>query len=62
MVWHLALPITEQLEKSDYWRQVTQGMPSENGRGGYMRTAMSIDGQGKPINAIQEFPLIDVRY
>ena len=62
MVWHLALPITEQLEKSDYWRQVTQGMPSENGRGGYMRTAMSIDAQGKPINAIQEFPLIDVRY
>lgn len=62
LVWHLALPITDQLEKSDYWRQIAVGTPSENGRGGFMRRAMSIDGQGQPVNAIQDFPLIDVRY
>lgn len=62
MVWHLANPITDQTEKTDYWRTIAQGTPGENGRGGYMRTAMSIDGQGQPTNAIQDFSLIDVRY
>jgi len=62
LVWHLAMPITDQLEKSDYWRQVAQGTPAENGRGGYMRQAMNIDGQGQPTNALQDFPLINVRY
>jgi hypothetical protein len=62
MVWHLALPITDQTDKSDYWRTIAEGTPGENGRGGYMRQAMNIDGQGKPTNAIQDFSLIDVRY
>ena len=62
MVWHLAMPITDQIEKTDYWRTVAQGTPGENGRGGYMRQAMNIDGQGKPTNAIQDFTLIDVRF
>jgi len=62
MAWHLAIPITDQLDRSDYWRVITQGTPGENGRGGYMRTAMTIDGQGQPTNAIQDFSLIDVRY
>lgn len=62
LAWHLAMPITDQIEKTDYWRTVAQGTPSENGRGGYMRQAMNIDGQGQPTNAIQDFTLIDVRY
>ena len=62
LAWHLAMPITDQIEKSDYWRQVAQGTPAENGRGGYMRQAMNIDGQGQPTNGIQDFTLIDVRY
>ena len=62
LTWHIALPITDQTEKSDYWRAVAQGTPGENGRGGFMRQAMSIDGQGQPTNAFQDFSLIDVRY
>lgn len=62
MAWHLSLPITDQAEKSEYWRAIAEGTPGENGRGGYMRQAMTIDGQGNPTNAIQDFSLIDVRY
>ena len=62
MAWHLAMPITDQNEKLEYWKIVAEGTPGENGRGGYMRQAMTIDGQGKPTNAIQDFSLINVRY
>ena len=62
MAWHLALPITDQTDKSDYWRTIAEGTAGENGRGGYMRQAMNIDGAGNPTNAIQDFSLIDVRY
>lgn len=62
IAWHLALPITDQADKAEYWRTIAQGTPGENGRGGYMRQAMSIDGQGQPVNSIQDFPLINVRY
>lgn len=62
MAWHLALPITDQEGKAEYWRTIAEGTPGENGRGGYMRQAMNIDGQGKPTNAIQDFSLINVRY
>jgi len=62
MAWHLAMPITDQVDKSDYWRTIAEGTPGENGRGGFMRQAMSIDGQGNPTNAIQDFSLINVRY
>lgn len=62
MAWHLALPITDQTDKSDYWRTIAEGTAGENGRGGYMRQAMNIDGAGTPTNAIQDFSLIDVRY
>lgn len=61
MAWHLAIPITDQVEKAQYWQGVAVGSPSENGRGGYMRTAINIDGQNNPINAIKDFPLVNVR-
>jgi hypothetical protein len=56
------LQITDQTEKAQYWQTVAVGTPGENGRGGYMRQAMNIDGQGQPVNAIQDFSLINVRY
>lgn len=62
MAWHLALPITDQTEKSQYWQSVATGSPSDNGRGGYLRQAMNIDGAGNPTNAINDFSLISVRY
>jgi hypothetical protein len=61
MTWHLAEPVTDQIDKSDYWRQITLGTAPENGRGGYFRQAMGIDGRGKPNYAIVDFPLTDVR-
>jgi hypothetical protein len=61
MAWHLSLPITDQMDKTQYWQGVAIGAPSENGRGGYMRTATTIDGQGQPISVIEDYSLIDVR-
>lgn len=59
--WHVALPITDQVEKAQYWQNVAVGSPGENGRGGYMRTAMNIDGQNQPVNSIKDFSLTAVR-
>ena len=61
MAWHLAYPITDQDSKAQYWQGVAVGSPSENGRGGYMRTAIQMDGQGQPTNYIDDFALIGVR-
>lgn len=61
MAWHLAEPVTDQTTKADYWRTVALGGMAENGRGGYFRQAMNIDGRGKPNYAIVDFPLADVR-
>lgn len=61
MAWHLALPITEQSDRAQYWQSVAVGAPTENGRGGYMRTSMNIDGQGQPSRIIEDFTLIAVR-
>ncbi len=62
MAWHLAEPITEQQDKSLRWERKAVGDPSENGRGGYLRTAMQIDAQGQPTRAIDDFTLVAVRY
>lgn len=61
LAWHIAMPITDQTEKASYWQTVAVGTPGENGRGGYMRTAMNIDGQNQPVNSIKDFSLISVR-
>ena len=57
----IASPSTDQIEKAQYWQSVAVGSPGENGRGGYMRTAMNIDGQNQPTNSIKDFSLISVR-
>lgn len=62
MAWHLAEPITDQVAKTDYWKTVAMGSPGENNRGGFMRTAMNIDGQGNTPQQIEDYSLIAVRY
>lgn len=61
MAWHLAMPITEQMDRAQYWQSVAVGATSENGRGGYMRTAMNIDGQGQGMQVIEDYSLVAVR-
>jgi len=62
MAWHLAYPITEQSEKTQYWQQVALGTPGENGRGGYFRQAMSMDSQGQPSQVIEDYALSAIRF
>lgn len=61
MSWHLALPITEQSDRAQYWQSVAVGAPAENGRGGYFRQAMNIDGQHNPVRVIEDYSLVAVR-
>jgi hypothetical protein len=61
VAWHIAEPITEQQDKSLRWERKAVGDPSENGRGGYFRTAMNIDAQGQPTRAMEDYTLIAVR-
>ena len=57
MAWHLAEPVTDQTTKSDYWRTVALGTPSENMRGGYFRQAINIDGAGQSKTVIADYLL-----
>jgi hypothetical protein len=61
VAWHIAETITEQQDKSARWQRVATGDPSENGRGGYLRQAMQIDGQNNPVRIIEDYSLIAVR-
>ena len=62
LAWHLAEPITDQLTKAEYWRNIALGSPSENNRGGYFRTSISMDSQGSNQNTIiNDYSLTDVR-
>lgn len=58
---HIAFPITDQLDKAEYYKVMAVGTPGDNGRGGYMRTAMNIDGMNQPVNSIKDFSLTQVR-
>ena len=61
MAWHLAMPITEQTDRAQYWQGVAVGVVNENGRGGYFRTATQVDGQHNPSRVFTDFSLADVR-
>ena len=61
MAWHLAEPITDQTTKSDYWRTIALGTPSESMRGGYFRIAMQADGSGQSKPVIADYLLTEVR-
>jgi hypothetical protein len=61
LCWHFAEPVTDQIQKGAYWQSVAEGQPSENGRGGYFRKAVNIDGQAQTTQAFTDFPLVSVR-
>lgn len=57
----LALVITDQITKADYFRTMAYGTVADAGRGGLLREAMNVDSRGKPPQVIEDFSLIDVR-
>lgn len=61
LAMNLAEPVTDQQTKADHWRVMAYGTPEENMRGGYFRVAANIDGRSAPADAIEHFPLVDVR-
>jgi hypothetical protein len=61
VAWHIAETVTEQQDKATKWQRVATGDISENGRGGYFRTATQIDGQNNPVRVIEDYSLIAVR-
>ena len=61
LAFNIAETVTDQITKSDYFRGLAIGSPSENMRGGFFRAAASIDGQNKQIEAIEDYSLISVR-
>jgi hypothetical protein len=58
----IAIPITDQATKSDYFRAQAYGSPSESGRGGLLREAMNIDGRGQGTQIVEDYSLIQARY
>jgi hypothetical protein len=58
----LAMPITDQTGKAEYWTRRAWGSPSEAGKGGWYRIAAQADAQGAPPQAIAGFELVDVRF
>lgn len=61
MAAELAIVITDQAAKSDYFRAQAFGSPMENGRGGLMREAMNIDARGQSTQIVEDYSLIEVR-
>lgn len=61
MAAELAIVITDQASKSDYFRGQAFGSPGENGRGGLMREAMNIDARGQSTQIVEDYSLIEVR-
>ena len=57
----LAIVITDQVGKADYFRGIAFGSPGENGRGGLMREAMNIDARGQSTQIVEDYSLIQVR-
>jgi hypothetical protein len=57
----LGFVITDQVSKTEYFRNIAYGAPSDSGRGGKMRQAMNIDSRGKLPQVIEDYSLINVR-
>lgn len=57
----LAIVITDQASKADYFRALAYGGAADNGRGGLMREAMNIDARGQSTQIVEDFSLIQVR-
>lgn len=61
MASELALIITDQAQKADYFRQLAFGSPGENGRGGMFRESVNIDSRGQLTKTIDDHSLVQVR-
>jgi hypothetical protein len=61
MAAELAVVITDQVSKADYYRGLAVGTQADNGRGGLFREAANIDSRGKPNEIIQDYTLLAVR-
>jgi len=61
MAWHIAEAVTDQTTKAQYFQTLAVGTPSENNRGGFMRTAMNIDGASRVQTKFTDFPITAVR-
>ena len=61
MAAELAVVITDQTSKADYYSVKAVGTVSDNGRGGLFREAANIDSRGRPNEIIQDYTLIAVR-
>jgi hypothetical protein len=61
MAAELALVITDQQSKMEYFRGITFGSPGENGRGGLFREAVNIDSRGQLTKTIDDHSLVQVR-
>ena len=57
----VAIVVTDQAAKADYFRAQAFGSPGENGRGGLMREAMNIDARGQSTQIVEDYSLIEVR-
>lgn len=57
----LAIVITDQGSKAEYFYAKAYGNPGENGRGGEMRKAMNIDGRGQATQIVEDYSLVEVR-
>lgn len=57
----LAIPVTDQTQKADYFRAMAVGTPGESGRGGLFREAANIDSRGQINKVVQDYSLIAVR-
>jgi len=58
----LAIVVTDQASKADYFRNLAYGTPGENGRGGLFRESVNIDSRGQINKSFDDFTLIEVRY
>lgn len=59
----IAFMVTDQQSVQDYWTTKTFGTPSENGLGGLMGKAMSLDAQGSGNNpGLADTAFIDARF
>lgn len=57
----LAIVVTDQASKADYFRAMAYGSPGDSGRGGMMREAMNIDARGQSTQIVEDYSLIEVR-
>lgn len=62
MAAELAIIITDQASKADFFRSQAFGTPMENGRGGLFREAANIDSRSQLSPVIEDYSLIEVRY